>query len=37
MFHVKQFSPVYLVKPNKVIIFAASNNKVKNAIWMQTE
>ena len=29
MFHVKQFSPVYLVKPNKVIIFA-SNNKVKN-------
>ena len=29
MFHVKQFSPVYLVKPNKVIIFAASNNKVK--------
>lgn len=30
MFHVKQFSPVYLVKPNKVIIFATSNNKVKN-------
>ena len=36
MFHVKQFSPVYLVKPNKVIIFA-SNNKVKITIWMQTE
>lgn len=30
MFHVKQFPPFYLVKPNKVIIFAASNNKVKN-------
>ena len=29
MFHVKQFFPVYLVKPNKVIIFAVSNNKVK--------
>lgn len=30
MFHVKQFPPFYLVKPNKVIIFASSNNKVKN-------
>lgn len=30
MFHVKHFSLFYLVKPNKVIIFAASNNKVKN-------
>lgn len=30
MFYVKQFPPFYLVKPNKVIIFAPLNNKVKN-------
>ena len=30
MFHVKHFPLFYLVKPNKVIIFAPLNNKVKN-------
>lgn len=29
MFHVKYFSPVYLVIPNKIAIFASLNNKVK--------
>ena len=27
---MKHFSPVYLVKPNNIIIFAPLNNKVKN-------
>lgn len=30
MFHVKHFSPFYLVMPNNFLIFATSNNKVKN-------
>ena len=30
MFHVKHFSPVYLVIPNNIAIFAPLNNKVKN-------
>lgn len=29
MFHMKHFSPVYLVIPNKSGIFASLNNKVK--------
>lgn len=29
MFHVKHFSPFYLVIPNNFPIFATSNNKVK--------
>ena len=29
MFHVKHFSPFYLVKPNNICIFANVNNKVK--------
>ena len=29
MFHVKHFSPFYLVKPNNIVTFASTNNKVK--------